>query len=61
MSHKTLQMVKSLPATQEMQETGQLLGQEDALEKGMAINSSILAWEIPCTEEPGRATVYGVA
>ena len=31
----------------------QSLGQEDALEKGMATRSSILAWRIPCTEEPG--------
>ena len=30
------------------------LGQEDPLEKGMATHSSILAWRIPCTEEPGR-------
>ena len=30
------------------------LGQEDPLEKEMATNSSILAWEIPWTEEPGR-------
>ena len=29
------------------------LGQEDSLEKEMAIHSSILAWEIPWTEEPG--------
>ena len=29
------------------------LGQEDPLEKGMATHSSILAWEIPWTEEPG--------
>ena len=29
------------------------LGQEDALEKGMAIHSSILAWRIPRTEQPG--------
>ena len=29
------------------------LGQEDPLEKGMATHSSILAWRIPCTEEPG--------
>ena len=43
---------KNLP---EMQETRvQSLGQEDPLEKGMAIHSSILAWEIPWTEEPGR-------
>ena len=30
------------------------LGQEDPLEKGMATPSSILAWRIPWTEEPGR-------
>ena len=45
------QMVKSLPA---MQETGvQSLGWEDPLEKKMATHSSILAWEIPWTEEAG--------
>ena len=38
-----------------MQETQvQSLGQEDPLVKGMATHSSILAWEIPRTEEPGR-------
>ena len=38
-----------------MQETWvQSLGQEDPLEKEMATHSSILAWEIPRTEEPGR-------
>ena len=45
-------MVKNLPATQETQV--QSLGQEDPLEKGMATYSSILAWRIPWTEEPGR-------
>ena len=45
------QLVKYLPA---MQETWvQSLGQEDPLEKGMATHSSILAWRIPWTEEPG--------
>ena len=45
-------MVKNPPA---MQETGVLtLGQEDPLEEEMAPHSSILAWEIPWTEEPGR-------
>ena len=45
------QMVKNLPA---MQETWvQSLGQEDSLEKEMATHSSMLAWEIPWTEEPG--------
>ena len=46
--------IKHLPAMQERQETGVLsLGQEDALEDKMATHSSILAWEIPWTEEPG--------
>ena len=36
---------------------GLILGWEDTLEKGMATLSSILAWEIPWTEEPGR--LYG--
>ena len=44
-------MVKSLPAVQETQV--QSLGQEAPLEKGMATHSSILAWKIPWTEEPG--------
>ena len=46
------QMVKNLPAMQETQVRP--LGQEDALEEGMAIHSSILASRIPWTEEPGR-------
>ena len=38
-----------------MQETQfRSLGQEDLLEEGMTIHSSILAWRIPWTEEPGR-------
>ena len=45
------QMVKNLPAMQEA--WVQFLGQEDHLEKGMATHSSILAWRIPWTEEPG--------
>ena len=45
------QIVKNLPT---MQETlVQSLGQEDALEKRMATHSSVLAWRIPWTEEPG--------
>ena len=43
-------MVKNLPAMQEAQV--QFLGQEDPLEKGMAIHCSILAWRIPWAEEP---------
>ena len=34
---------------------------EDPLEKEMAIHSNTIAWKIPWTEEPGRATVHGVA
>ena len=45
-------MVKNPPA---MRETWvRSLGWEDALEKGMATHSSIVAWRIPWTEEPGR-------
>ena len=43
------QMVKNLPAVQETRV--QSLGQEDPLEKGMAIHSSILAWRIQWTED----------
>ena len=46
------QTVKNLPAIQET--WIQSLGQEEPLEKGMATHSSILAWRIPWTEEPGR-------
>ena len=47
-------LVKNPPAMQETQETQvQSLGWEDLLEEGMAIHSNILAWRIPCTEEPG--------
>jgi len=47
-------VVKKLPAMQEMQETWvRSLGQEDNLEKEMDIHSSILAWRIPGTKEPG--------
>ena len=51
------QKVKSLSA---MQETWvQSLGQENPVEKGMATHSSILAWRIPRTEEPGRLQSMG--
>ena len=46
-------MVKNLPAVRETHV--QSLGQEDALQKGMATHSCILAWRIPWTEEPGRS------
>ena len=45
------QMVKNVPAMQETQVRS--LGREDPLEKRMAPHSSILAWRIPWTEEPG--------
>ena len=41
-------------------EQGSILCQEDPLEKGMATHSSILAWKIPWTEEPGRAQSMGL-
>ena len=50
-------MVKNLPAMQETRV--QSLGWEDALEKGTATDSSILAWRIPWTEEPGRPQPMG--
>ena len=48
---QVVQWVKNPPAMQEMQV--QSLGQEDPLEEGMAVHSSILAWRIPWIEEPG--------
>ena len=51
------QMVKRLPTMQETQV--QSLGWEDLLEKKMATHSSILAWKIPWTEEPGRLQSMG--
>ena len=52
------QMVKNPPG---MQETWvQSLGWEDPLEEGMATHSSILAWRIPWTEEPGGLQSVGL-
>ena len=50
-------VVKNLPAMQEM--WVQSLGWEDSLEEGMATHSSILAWRIPWTEEPGGLQSMG--
>ena len=58
MSFLVFQMVKNLSAIQETQVLS--LGWKDSLEKGMATHSSILAWRIPWTEEPGGLTVPGV-
>ena len=51
------QMVKNLPTVQET--WVQSLGLEDMLEKGIATHSSILAWRIPWTEEPGGLQSMG--
>ena len=51
------QMVKNPPAMQETQV--QSLGWEDPLKKGMVTYFSIIAWEIPWTEEPGRLLSMG--
>ena len=50
-------MIKNLPAKHEMQV--QTLGWEAALKRAMATDSSILAWEIPWTKEPGRLQSIG--
>ena len=50
-------MVKNLPAKQETRD--QALGLEDPLEEEMATHSSIRAWEIPRTEEPGGLQSMG--
>ena len=52
--------VKNPPTMQETQEKEVLsLGWEDPLEKEMAIHSSILAWRIPWTKEPGKLQSMG--
>ena len=51
------QMVKRLPTTRETWVPS--LGWENLLEKEMATHSSILAWKIPRTEEPGRLQFMG--
>ena len=52
------QKVKNLPAVHETWVRS--LGQEDPLEKGMTTHSSILAWRIPGTEEPGGLQSMGL-
>ena len=53
-------VVKNLPAMQEAQEMWvRSLGREDPLKKEMATHSSILAWRIPWTEEPGGLQSMG--
>ena len=50
-------VVKNPPAN--AGDPGSILGSEDSLEKGMATHSSILAWRIPWTEEPGGLQPMG--
>ena len=52
-----VQLVKNLPAMQETRV--RFLGREDPLEKEMATHSSIPAWRIPWTEEPGKLQSMG--
>ena len=52
-----VQMVKNLPAMQDTRV--QSLGREDPREKGRATHSSILAWRIPWTEDPGGLQSVG--
>ena len=51
-------MVKNPPAN--AGGVGSIPGQEDPLEKGMATHSSVLAWEIPRTEQPGGLQSFGL-
>ena len=44
---------------QDMRDVGSSLGREDSLQEGIAAHSSILAWEIPWTEEPGGLQSMG--
>ena len=57
MQSYNMKIVKNLPAN--VGEMGSIPGQKDLLEKEMAINSYILAWEISQTEEPGRLQSIG--
>ena len=52
------QKLKNLPAMQETQV--QFLGQEDPQEKKMATHSTVLAWKIPWTQEPGGLQSMGL-
>ena len=53
-------VVRNLPAKAgNVRDAGLIPGLEDPLEKGMVTHSSILAWDIPWTEEPGRLQSMG--
>ena len=61
MASQVAQLVKNLPASAEDQGTQvRSLGLEDTLEEEMATHSSIFAWKIPWTEEPGRLQSIGL-
>ena len=54
-------VVKNLPASAgDIRDKGLIPGREDPLEKGMAVHSSVLAWRIPWTEEPGGLQSMGL-
>ena len=54
-SSDTSQVVKNTPANAgDIRDVGSVPGGEDPLEEVMAVHSSVLAWRIPWTEEPGR-------
>ena len=54
-------VVKNPPANAgDIRDMGLILGQEDPLGKGMVTHSSILAWRIPRTEEPGGLQSMGL-
>ena len=57
MSSLVSQMIENLPVIQET--WVQSRGQEDPLKKGMATHTSVVAWRIPWTEEPGRLQSMG--
>ena len=60
LASKVVLVVKNLPANAgDVRDTSLIPGWEDPLEKGMATHSSILAWRIPWTEEPGRLQSMG--
>ena len=60
MAFQVVLVVKNPPANAgEVRDAGSIPGQEDPLEKGMATHCSILAWEIPRTEEPGGYSPWG--
>ena len=60
MASQVVLVVKNPPANAgEVRDASSIPGQEDSLEKGMASHSSILAWRIPWTEEPGGLQSLG--